>query len=148
MKIRGEYKNAAVRLTELTRERAVYTKMPRCAYEVGPYVIERDGSITVCENADLAPLRTLAQEGLLDGWEENVEGTTEPAREATTDAENEDSVLTNSLPLTGHTTNSLRNLATMIYSRGPLLSKATGGDFACTLEQVDALRDCPTISDT
>ena len=36
MKVIGERKAAVVRLAELTGEQAVYTKMPRCAYEVGP----------------------------------------------------------------------------------------------------------------
>lgn len=164
MKIRGERKNAAARLAELTRERAVYTKMPRCAYEVGSYAIERDGSITVCENADLAPLRTLAQEGLLEGWEEPAEENAETAQETATEAENnapdaaeempgvpvetQKDILTISVPLAGHTANSLRNLAAMIYSRGPLLSKTTGGSFGCTLKQVDALKDCLTVEDT
>ena len=52
--------------------------------------------------------------------------------------------MTISLPLTGHTENSLRNLVTMVYTRGPLLSKATGGTFSCSLAQVDALKDCIT----
>ena len=153
MKILGERKAAAARLAELTRERAVYTKMPRCAYEVGPFAIERDGTVTASESADLASLRTLAQEGLLEGWEEPAEESPATAAEATTEAQDaptEDAtpdVLTISLPLTGHTANSLRNLVTMIYSRGPLLSKATGGTFACPLEQVDVLKNCLTVED-
>ena len=165
MKITGERKTAAARLAEITGERAVYTKMPRCAYLIGPFAIERDGSVTAFESADLAPLRTLAQEGLLEGWEEPVEESTEEAQEATTEAEDtagqaetsepqettteaqedEPDRLTISLPLTGHTENSLRNLVTMVYSRGSLISKATGGIFSCTLAQVDALKDCITI---
>lgn len=165
MKITGERKTAAARLAEITGERAVYTKMPRCAYLIGPFAIERDGSVTASESADLAPLRTLAQEGLLEGWEEPVEESTEEAQEATTEAEDtagqaetsepqettteaqedEPDRLTISLPLTGHTENSLRNLVTMVYSRGSLISKATGGIFSCTLAQVDALKDCITI---
>ena len=117
-----------------------------------------------------APLRTLAQEGLLEGWAEPVEETTEEAQEATTEAEDsaERAVTTElhetateaqesaqngsdrliiSLPLTEHTENSLRNLVTMVYSRGSLISKATGGTFSCTLTQVDALKDCITIPD-
>ena len=165
MKITGERKTAAARLAEITGERAVYTKMPRCAYLIGPFAIERDGSVTASESADLAPLRTLAQEGLLEGWEEPVEESTEEAQEATTEAEDtagqaetsepqettteaqedEPDRLTISLPLTGHTENSLRNLVTMVYSRGSLISKATGGIFSCTLAQVDALKDCIAI---
>ena len=170
MKITGERKVAAARLAEITGERAVYTRMPRCAYLIGLLAVERDGSVTASEGADLAPLRTLAQEGLLEGWEEPFEETTEEAQEATTEAENtaqadgaeastdpqeaatdaqenEPDRLTISLPLTGHTENSLRNLVTMVYSRGSLISKATGGIFSCNLVQVDALKDCITISD-
>ena len=168
MKIAGERKAAAARLAEITGERAVYTRMPRCAYLIGPFAIERDGSVTVSESADLASLRTLAQEGLLKGWEEPVEETTEEAQESTTEAEdtaelavttelhepateaqesaqNGSDRLIISLPLTEHTENSLRNLVTMVYSRGSLISKATGGIFSCTLAQVDALKDCITI---
>lgn len=167
MRITGERKTAAARLAEITGGRAVYTKMPRCAYEVGPFAIERDGSVTASESADLAPLRTLAQEGLLEGWEEPVEETTEEAQESTTEAEDsaeraettkpqetttetqegEPDCLTISLPLTGHTETSLRNLVTMVYSRGSLISKATGGTFSCTQSQVDALKGCISISD-
>lgn len=151
MKIIGERKAAAARLAELTGERAVYTKMPRCAYEVGPFAIERDGTVTASESTDLAPLRTLAQEGLLEGWEEPAAESPADAAEAAAEAQDapaEDATpddLTISLPLTGHTANSLRNLVTMIYSRGSLISKATGGRFACPLEQVDALKDYLTV---
>jgi len=170
MKITGERKTAAARLAEITGERAVYTRMPRCSYLIGPFAIERDGSVTVSESADLAPLRTLAQEGLLEGWAEPVEETTEEAQEATTEAEdtvelavttelhetateaqesaqNGSDRLIISLPLTEHTENSLRNLVTMVYSRGSLISKATGGTFSCTQSQVDALKGCISISD-
>ena len=132
--------------------------MPRCAYEVGPFAIERDGSVTASESADLAPLRTLAQEGLREGWEEPTEETTETTADAVTEAEEatskgasdvptetQEDALTISLPLAGHTASSLRNRVTMIYSRGSLLSKATGEHFTCSLEQVDALKDCLTV---
>ena len=151
MKIIGERKTAAARLAELTGERAVYTKMPRCAYEVGPFAIERDGTVTASESADLAPLSTLAQEGLLEGWEEPSEETVETTAEAATEAQDEPAkdatpdALTITLPLTGHTANSLRNLVTMIYTRGSLISKATGGHFTCPLEQVEALKNCLTV---
>lgn len=151
MKIIGERKAAAARLAELIGEQAVYTRVPRCAYIVGPYAIERDGTVTTSESVDLAPLRTLAQEGLLEGWKKPAEETAETTAEAVTEAQDEPTedaapdALTISLPLSGHTANSLRNLVTMIYSRGRLISKATGGRFACPLEQVDALKDCLTV---
>ena len=49
-------KEAAARLAEITGNESRYTKVPRCAYEVGPYTIEKDGSVTVAEDADLSPL--------------------------------------------------------------------------------------------
>ena len=91
--------------------------------------------------------------GLLECWEEPVEEKAKVTAEAIAEAIDvpaEDTaldVLTISLPLAGHTASSLRNLVTMIYSRGPLLSKATGGHFACPLEQVDSLKDCITVFD-
>ena len=92
MKILGERKAAAARLAELIGERAVYTKMPRCAYEVGPFAIERDGSIMVSESTDLAPLRTLAQEGLLEGWEEPVKESAAATAEAVTEAQEDNGI--------------------------------------------------------
>ena len=52
-----------------------------------------------------------------------------------------------SVPLANHTVTSLKNLVTMIYSRGSLLSKATGGNFACSLELINGLKDCITVED-
>ena len=45
-----------------------------------------------------------------------------------------------------HTPTSLINLVCMIHSRGPLLSKATGGNFSASKELTDALLDHGTFS--
>ena len=201
MKIVGERKTVAARLAEITGTESVYTRMPRCAYEIGPFAIELDGSVTVSESTDFTALSVLAQEGLLEGYvapeeaqedeeaEEAIERATE-AQEALGETEKSESAegsadvtdaaessteecdatasteetdiaeetqeaveegspetLTISMPLTGHTASSLRNLVAMVYSRGPLLAKATGGMFSCPLEQVEALKDCVTVED-
>jgi hypothetical protein len=52
MKVIVERKVVARRLADLTGEAVVYTRMPRCAYEVGAFVIECYGSITVDEGTD------------------------------------------------------------------------------------------------
>lgn len=49
--------------------------------------------------------------------------------------------LTISVPLNGHTGLSLQNLISMIYSRGRLISKATGGSFSCTEGLAEYLKD-------
>ena len=74
-------KAVAQRLAEIIGGTSRYTKMPRCAYEVGPYFIEKDGTVTVPEDADLQPFLTLAEEGLLEPFEIEAEV---PAREADT----------------------------------------------------------------
>lgn len=159
MKVVAERKTVAQRLAALTGENVVYTRVPRCAYIVGPVTFERNGSITVVEDAAREQLVQLAEEGLIDGVEEIAEAelnadrqdqaqVDDEADEAPhTETENAPDTLTISLPLEGHTANSLRNLVTMVCARGPLLSKATGGSFSCTEQQVIALHDCVTVSD-
>ena len=46
-------KAAAQRLAEITGETSRYTKVPRCAFQVGPFFFEKDGTVTVTESADL-----------------------------------------------------------------------------------------------
>jgi len=70
---------------------------------------------------------------------EDTEETAEPVDEGA------DS-LTISLPLDRHTSESLRRLLNMVYSRGKLLSKATGGTFGVDKELLDALDEAGTIT--
>ena len=257
------------RLAVLTGQEPRYTRVPRCAYEVGPYTVEKDGELTVpdeCKNDSI--IQTLAAEGLIgegrdvaqparvvtvqraaaeeqrfqaaqaeqvslgtEDWEpdeeEDDEGDTatvminsteigqepqavgqadadilsglelplpdEPAAEDAADSTQEEeetreeveeteaeaadeTVLDTgggdgtdidsdgsdtdtgdepeardmpdipmgavvSLPLAGHTAESLKNLVTMIYSKGALISKATGGVFVAEKDLVDAILD-------
>ena len=62
-------KAAALRLAEMIGGTSRYTKVPRCAYEVGPYFLEKDGTITVPEDADLTPLQMMVDEGLIEPFE-------------------------------------------------------------------------------
>lgn len=159
-----ERKVLVKRLGELTGIAPYYTRVPRCAYEIGAYTVERDGSLTVEEDAaDPGILTTLKNEGLI----KDMEGILEPAAEepeqteetdgtgTITDSEYESEVreeaaaqegeepvdLAISLPVGEHTGNSLRNLVNMVYSRGPLLSKASGGNFHVEKELAEVLKD-------
>ena len=137
-------KEAAARLAEITGAESRYTKVPRCAYEVGPYTIEKDGSITVAEDADLAPLQALADEGLVEPFEAPV---TEPAAEET---EEEPINLTVEVPMKHHNGATLRNLINLIYTRAGLLNKALGTGFRVDEELVEALKDdtCPLTTES
>ena len=128
-------KEAAARLAEITGAESRYTKVPRCAYEVGPYTIEKDGSITVAEDADLAPLQALADEGLIEPFEAPA---TEPAAE---EAEAEPINLTVEVPMKHHNGATLRNLINLIYTRAGLLNKALGTGFRVDEELIEALKD-------
>lgn len=193
-------KELVKRLGELTGTAPYYTRVPRCAYEIGAYTVERDGSLTVEEDAaDMQILEALKEEGLIqdaDGMigadtqtEDTEDVETEELEETTAETETVDAMetaetepasaepesteetdlvpdseyesetqeeaaaqedetlpadapttLAVSLPIGEHTGVSLRNLVNMIYSRGPLLSKAAGGNFHVTKELVDALQ--------
>ena len=220
------------RLSELTGLNSRYTFVPRCAYEVGAFTVEKDGSLTVEEGADESILQTLISENMIgacieethpvspaqtetetaqinqpdlgteewgeDDWEE-AETTAQPQEEQevwqpetdifaemtaqteeagivetdTTDADpipdaeyeleaEEESAASLgirdaeettafpmdariSFPLSRHTVSSLTNLICMIHTRGPLISKATGGTFHADKDLVDDILDRHTF---
>jgi hypothetical protein len=220
------------RLSELTGLDARYTRVPRCAYEVGAFIVEKDGSLTVEDGADESILQTLISENMIgacieeihpvspdqtetetmqiiqpdlgteewgeDDWQEAEEPSqpqeeqevwqpeTDFFAERTEQTENTDIVETEttdadtipdaeyeqeaeeesaaslgirdveepmgfpmdariSFPLSKHTVASLINLICMIHTRGPLLSKATGGVFHADKDLVDDILDRHTF---
>lgn len=224
------------RLSELTGLNSRYTFVPRCAYEIGPFTVEKDGRLTVEEGADENILQTLISENMIgecieethpvsavptaqpfgapaqitqpdlgteewgeDDWEEAeapVEthevqevwqpetdifaemtaqkaetgimetdtAETDPIQDAEYDQEAEEESAASlgirdtdetetfpldariSFPLSKHTVASLTNLICMIHTRGPLISKATGGTFHADKELVDDILDRHTFS--
>jgi hypothetical protein len=151
------------RLKELTGLESTYTFVPRCAYVVGSFMVEKDGSLTVEEGVDEQVLDTLIAEGMIGSeigqepadceekerevaGEQPAESTGEEVEDMqevreTMESEPEDSGLAASIsfPLSKHTPSSLINLICMIHSRGPLLSKATGGTFSASKALTDDL---------
>lgn len=216
-----ERKTIAHRIGELTGIQPFYTRAPLYTYEVGPYVIDREGNLLVDENqADPEILTALMSEGLITGGEvidtdavmdeggeqsfdeeetpddETLDNTetqeanetpeedadpqemdtapqedssdeneaTEPEHEEPSNhAEDgepiEDGAPTEDgdtaetadgsvdmgmnfpIPIGQHSGTSLRNLINLIYSRGALISRATGGHFSVDEELVEALKD-------
>ena len=154
-------KTIVTRIGELTGEKLKYT-MPHYTFVGQGFTVTREGDLEADEAADTGVIETLIAEGLILPTEGGVEaeeaetetGRTESPSEAGIAEEEENSqeepdadCLTISIPLEGHTATSLRNLAAMLYSRGELISKATGGDFSCTKTQVEALAGCITVKD-
>ena len=53
------------RLMELTGLHSRYTFMPRCAYIVGSYTVEKEGTLVIEDNAAPEIIRTLLDEGII-----------------------------------------------------------------------------------
>ena len=109
-------KAVAARLAEITGAEARYTRVPRCAYEVGAYTLEKDRTITIEEGADLQPLRILADEGLIENFETSAE-------EPTTESEPEAIGLTVEIPFDKV---NVGNLMKLLDAKGELIKKALG----------------------
>lgn len=215
-----ERKTIAHRIGELTGIQPFYTRAPLYTYEVGPYIIDREGNLLVDENqADPEILTALMSEGLITGGEvidtdapvdetefpateeppidddtladdetpeedadpqemdtapqedsgDETEGGEPEHEESSNYAEDgepiEDGAPTENgaptedgdtaeaadgsvdmsmnfpIPIGQHSGTSLRNLVNLIYSRGALISRATGGHFSVDEELVEALKD-------
>ena len=155
----ADRKTLANRMEELTGIHPYYTRAPLYAYDIGNYTIDRDGNLLVePENADAELLTTLLNEGLIRGGEsiespddqpENTEPTENLTAEPVTEEESESEEQPEEVPLdlelafptSQHNGVSLRNLVNLIYSRGRLISKATGGHFHVETDLVETLRD-------
>lgn len=197
------------RLMALTGLHSQYTFMPRCAYIVGRYTVEKEGTLVIEENAEPEIIQTLLDEGIIrdedapqtetvceevpeqdeeiTGSEEQTEDADQPDEEPEATAEEssaseephedvdfteesaeensadeddsteeEDPIpeeqpaaeevdeLTISLPMAGHTAQSIRNFLNLMYSRGPLLNKAMGTSFSVSNSLLDALEQATT----
>lgn len=189
------------RLMELTGLHSRYTFMPRCAYIVGKFTVEKEGTLVIEENAEQEIIQTLLDEGIIrdedapqteatnvdqpeqdvvttvltgeteveDQPDEEPESTAEESAEVqepviedepmdTVNDTNADEApvpteqptlqdvdeLTISLPMAGHTAQSIRNFLNLMYSRGPLLNKAMSTNFTVSQGLLDALEQATT----
>ena len=136
----ADRKTLANRMEELTGIHPYYTRAPLYAYDIGNYTIDRDGNLLVePENADAELLTTLLNEGLIRGGESIESTDDQPEAEDQPDEVPLDLEL--AFPTSQHNGVSLRNLVNLIYSRGRLISKATGGHFHVDTDLVETLRD-------
>lgn len=105
-------------------------------------------------DASAEPAEDISEESMQDNTEDVAEETAEATEtdetvsaettEPADDADAPDS-LTISLPMAHHSADSLRRLINLIYSRGPLLSKSTGGAFGCDRELITALDEAGIV---
>ena len=148
MKMMENRKELVKRLSQLAGIKAEYTKMPRCAFLVGDYAVERDGMLTVPDDADMEPIETLLAEGIIREYDPEAEAKKAEEQKRLKEAQDqEDKKVDVSFPMEGHKAESLKNLAVMVCNRGNLISKATGGHFSCSPEFVEILSSANSVTD-
>ena len=122
--VTGNDRKALVAAIEkLTGDKAVYMRMPTCAYEIGDITVDKEGGVT-CEDAD--KLTRIIESLLADGFTpEDAEEVESIDEEITAENDDEATGLTVSLPLDKVAVGNLTNLLT---AKESLIKKALGID--------------------
>ncbi len=128
--ITNDRKQIVRALEKATGEHANYLGAPGFAYEIGPYTVDRNGTV-FCEDPDPEVIDLLVAQELILPEE------TEDTRETII-----------SLPLAGHDGRSLRNLVNMLHSKYKLMGKAVGrpGFYRVSEQLVLDLKDADPIT--
>lgn len=128
--ITNDRKKLVKALEEATGLASKYLGAPSFGYEVGPYTVDRAGSITV-EDTEVSKdvLALLEARELID-----------PLENETAEEEKAEATII-SLPITGCSGRSLKNLVFMLHSKSVLLGKAIGapGHFRVSEKLISAL---------
>ena len=151
---KSQRKALAQKIGELTGSERKYLGVPSCAYESDFFTLSKDAVLSFSDRSD-TEIVEMVLDGLADaGYDSETitppEGTDEADAEEDapeeSDTESEDKQNSGfplnasiSFPLADHTAQSLTNLICMIHSRGPLLSKATGGNFSADKSLADEI---------
>ena len=147
---KSQRKALAQRIAELTGAEAVYLGVPSCGYQIDFFTLSKDAVLSFSDRSDTDIVEKVLN-GLADaGYDSETvtppEGTdaaeADEPEEADAEPEPNSGFPLNasiSFPISDHTVQSLTNLICMIHSRGPLLSKATGGNFSADKSLADEI---------
>ena len=86
-------KDLVKKIETLTGLKSRYTMMPRCAYEIGAFTVEKDGSLTAADDADQNVIDVLLAEQMIvpaSSDEEEPAAPTEIAAELETETADSD----------------------------------------------------------
>ena len=117
--VTGEGRKELVKaVSTILQTKAVYKRMPTCAYEIGDITIDKEGTL-ICE--DDAEAERIAHDLIADGF---------TAADDTTEAQADDAPesLTISMPKEGFTDASIENLKRLVESKATLIKKSLGTD--------------------
>ena len=147
---KSQRKALAQKISELTGAEAVYLGVPSCGYQIDFFTLSKDAVLSFSDRSDTDIVEKVLN-GLADaGYDSETvtppEGTdaaeADEPEEADAEPEPNSGFPLNasiSFSLADHTVQSLTNLICMIHSRGPLLSKATGGNFSADKSLADEI---------
>ena len=147
---KSQRKALAQKIGEMIGAEVEYLGVPSCAYEIDFFTLSKDAVLSFSDRSDTDIVEKVLN-GLADaGYDSETvtppEGTdaaeADEPEEADAEPEPNSGFPLNasiSFSLADHTVQSLTNLICMIHSRGPLLSKATGGNFSADKSLADEI---------
>ena len=126
-KVTGEGRKELVEaVSTILQTKAVYKRMPTCAYEIGDITIDKEGTL-VCE--DDAKAERIAHDLIADGFTAADDTTEAQADDAEPAEETEGpESLAISMPKDGFTDDAIANLKHLVESKATLIKKALGAE--------------------
>ena len=126
-KVTGEGRKELVKaVSTILQTKAVYKRMPTCAYEIGDITIDKEGTL-VCE--DDAKAERIAHDLIADGFTAADDTTEAQADDAEPAEETEGpESLAISMPKDGFTDDAIANLKHLVESKATLIKKALGAE--------------------
>ena len=120
----------AEHISRLIGEPCRYLGMPSCAYQIGPYTINRDGSIT---GEDFGDIRSFLVENgyvsdLIENHSELQQSDADPDDETADTGERHVDGMSISIPLSDFSCQGLSYLLKILYTRQALVNAMTAGD--------------------
>ena len=124
-KVTGEGRKELVEaVSTILQTKAVYKRMPTCAYEIGDITIDKEGTL-ICE--DDAKAERIARDLIADGFTAADDTTEAQADDAEPAEETEGpESLAISMPKDGFTDDAIANLKHLVESKATLIKKALG----------------------
>jgi len=126
-KVTGEGRKELVEaVSTILQTKAVYKRMPTCAYEIGDITIDKEGTL-ICE--DDAKAERIARDLIADGFTAADDTTEAQADDAEPAEETEGpESLAISMPKDGFTDDAIANLKHLVESKATLIKKALGAE--------------------
>ena len=136
----SERKALLAAMREILQDAPKYMGPPSFAFTVGPYTIDRHGTLNYPEDADPAQIEMLIHELEHDGFIGERVGEPAQTQERTTvEATVEPDRLAIEMPKDGVTAVALENLRRLVASKATLLKKAIGTDSLPITEHEDRI---------